>query len=326
MTDGAGGCADPRTRGVNRAHRPTDRPAARRLPGGSVRCRCRSGNGGDAFAATQHRPKPDHRVGPVRRRLHGQPARLRLLGDLQGASACSLAGRTCAPATATTRRACTTPRSARACWPRCRPTSTTGAVRSSTTRPTWPQRIYLVRRHSDFTVGPNPMKRRGHQYAEQRRSRRPTSSTSSVPAPRHVFPTDFDATGNNACGTARRPIISNCGYDGARAVFTKFYGRSIARNNAPAAVNYIEFNQTAFTTNPGHGADRLGVRPGRLRCRRRCRFHVALHGCQQGYATIGDKFLRTPATRAGPTPTASSCCSRRRGWTAAAATRRPAAR
>src|SRR6185436_19198961 len=85
------------------------------------------------------------------------------------------------------------------------------------------QKIYMFVGTSDSTVGPNPMNALQTQY-----------TNNGVPAGNlvhvqrastaHVFPTDFDSTGNNACNTAASPYISNCGYDGAKAVLQHFYG------------------------------------------------------------------------------------------------------
>ncbi|MEP7100630.1 MAG: hypothetical protein ABI781_08985, partial [Burkholderiales bacterium] len=84
----------------------------------------------------------------------------------------------------------------------------------------------------------------------------------------------------------------NCGYDGAKAALTKFYGTLSARNNAPAASNYIEFDQTAFSANPGLAATGWVYVPASCAGGASCKLHVALHGCQQNYATIGDKFVK----------------------------------
>ena len=76
------------------------------------------------------------------------------------------------------------------------------------------QKVFLFVGTSDSTVGPNPMNAVKTQY-----------TNNGVPASNldylqragtaHVFPTDFDATGDNACGTTASPYIANCGYDGA---------------------------------------------------------------------------------------------------------------
>jgi poly(3-hydroxybutyrate) depolymerase len=154
------------------------------------------------------------------------------------------------------------------------------------------QKVYLFVGSSDFTVGPNPMAALRTQY-----------TSNGVPAANmeyvqragtaHVFPTDFDATGNNACSSSASPYISNCGYDGAKAVLTKLYGTLNARNNAPAAANYIEFDQRAFTANPGMAPTGWVYVPANCASGSQCRVHVALHGCQQSYGKIGDKFIRS---------------------------------
>ena len=115
------------------------------------------------------------------------------------------------------------------------------------------QKIYLFVGTSDYTVGPNPMAAAQTQYGNNGVSSANLLSVSRANTA-HVFPTDFSGTGDNACGTSASPYISNCGYDGAKAMFTHFYGTLNPRNDAPAAGNYIEFDQAAFTTNPGMAA------------------------------------------------------------------------
>jgi poly(3-hydroxybutyrate) depolymerase len=153
------------------------------------------------------------------------------------------------------------------------------------------QKIYMFVGTSDFTVGPNPMNAVQTQYTN---NGVPAANLDYVQraSTAHVFPTDFDSTGNNACSSTASPYISNCGYDGAKAAFTKFYGALNARNNAPAAGNYIQFDQTAFTTNPGMASTGWVYVPANCAAGATCRLHVALHGCQQNYDTIGDKFVK----------------------------------
>ena len=154
------------------------------------------------------------------------------------------------------------------------------------------QKVFLFVGSSDTTVGPNPMNALRTQY-----------SNNGVPAANlefvqrastaHVFPTDFDASGNNACSSTASPYIANCGYDGARAVLSRLYGTLNARNNAPAAANYIEFDQTGFTaTNPGMAATGWLYVPANCAAGTRCRLHVALHGCKQDTGSIGQQFVR----------------------------------
>jgi poly(3-hydroxybutyrate) depolymerase len=154
------------------------------------------------------------------------------------------------------------------------------------------QKIFMFVGTSDSTVGPNPMNALQTQY-----------TNNGVPAGNllhvqrsgtaHVFPTDFDSTGNNSCSSAASPYISNCGYDGAKAVLQHFYGTLNPRNNAPAAGNYIEFDQTAFSSgNPGMASTGWVYVPQNCKDGAQCKVHVSLHGCQQSYSKIGDKYIK----------------------------------
>ncbi len=153
------------------------------------------------------------------------------------------------------------------------------------------QKVYMFIGSSDTTVGPNPMNAARTQYSSNGVTAANLEFVQRA-STAHVFPTDFDATGNNACSSTGSPYISNCGYDGAKAVLSKFYGTLNARNNAPATGNYIEFDQRAFTSNPGMAPTGWLYVPANCASGAQCRVHVALHGCLQSYAQVGDKFIR----------------------------------
>ncbi len=153
------------------------------------------------------------------------------------------------------------------------------------------QKVYMFVGNSDTTVGPNPMNAAQTQYTNNGVTAANLDYIKRD-STAHTFPTDFDSTGNNACGSTASPYVSNCGFDGAKAVLTKFYGTLNARNNAPASANYIEFDQTAFTTNPGMASTGWLYVPANCAAGATCKLHVALHGCVQNYATIGDKFVK----------------------------------
>lgn len=154
------------------------------------------------------------------------------------------------------------------------------------------QKIYLFVGTSDYTVGPNPMNAVQTQYANNGVPAANLSYTQRS-GTAHTFPTDFDSTGNNSCSSTASPYISNCSYDGAKAALSAFYGTLSARNDAPAAANYIQFDQTPYTAN-NLGMDSTGwvYVPASCAGGTQCKLHVALHGCAQTQGQIGDKFVK----------------------------------
>jgi poly(3-hydroxybutyrate) depolymerase len=151
------------------------------------------------------------------------------------------------------------------------------------------QKIYLFTGTKDNTVGVNPMLAVQEQYSA---NGVPSVNLIQAANTGHVFPTDFTSAGNNPCSTSFTPYISNCSYDGAKAVLSQFYGALQPRNNAPAAANYREFNQREFTSNLGMADTGWVYVPATCAADAKCKLHVAFHGCTQNYATIGDKFVK----------------------------------
>lgn len=151
------------------------------------------------------------------------------------------------------------------------------------------QQVYLFTGTKDTTVGVKPMQALQQQYLD---NDVPQVSLVQSNNTAHVFPTDFNAVGNNPCGVSLPPYIANCRYDGAKAVLSKFYGALNPRNNAPAASNYLEFNQREFTNNLGMANTGWVYVPASCAARTRCKLHVVMHGCTQNYATIGDRYLK----------------------------------
>ena len=153
------------------------------------------------------------------------------------------------------------------------------------------QKIYMFVGTSDSTVGPNPMNGLQTQYTNNGATSANLQYVQRS-GTAHTFPTDFDSTGNNSCGTAASPYISNCSYDGAGAVLSKIYGSLNARNNSPASSNYYEFDQTPYiASNPGMASTGWVYIPAACNGGTQCRLHVALHGCQQSTDKIGTKFV-----------------------------------
>jgi hypothetical protein len=105
----------------------------------------------------------------------------------------------------------------------------------------------------------------------------------------HAFVTDdFGAT----CLTKAPPFINNCQFDLAGALLQHLYGTLNARN--PGTLNGIlaEFDQSAFVTGHGMAATGWVYVPKTCAAGALCRVHVALHGCKQNAADVGDAFVR----------------------------------
>jgi hypothetical protein len=155
------------------------------------------------------------------------------------------------------------------------------------------QRIYLFSGTNDTTVGLHVTDQvyqlyvgTGHFVAAAQVKYDNTNSAV------HTFPTDFDASGDNACNVSILPYISNCRFDGAGTALQWIYGQLNARNDGTLGGTLIRFDQTEFIAS-GHGMDSAGwlYLPAACAAGRQCRLHVALHGCLQGYSSIGADFL-----------------------------------
>src|SRR4051812_33684500 len=84
------------------------------------------------------------------------------------------------------------------------------------------QKVFTWVGGSDYTVGPNPMAAVKTQY-QNNGVTAANLSANQLASAGHTFPADFAGAGDNACGTTASPYVSNCGYDGAGAMFRHFY-------------------------------------------------------------------------------------------------------
>ena len=106
----------------------------------------------------------------------------------------------------------------------------------------------------------------------------------------HAHITDNYGSG---CSTTQSPYINNCGYDGPGLLLAQIYGPLNARNTGTLSGRLIQFDQSQFLTSPGSKSmDSSGWAyvPAACASGEPCRVHIALHGCQQGQATLGDKY------------------------------------
>ncbi len=153
------------------------------------------------------------------------------------------------------------------------------------------QRVFLFVGDRDATVGTRPVEALRTQYRSN------GVGTDALDVVRragvaHVFPTDFDATGNARCDQSESPFIANCGYDGAGAVLAHLYGPLKPRNDAPRDAGFRRFDQSAFGTSNGLAGTGWLYLPAACAAGATCRLHVALHGCRQNETRIGERYVR----------------------------------
>ena len=155
------------------------------------------------------------------------------------------------------------------------------------------QKIYIFTGTGDTTVGQSVTNQVNNLYVTTGHFvaagnvRYDHSSNAS-----HTFPTDFNSTGNNSCTSSLSPYISNCSFDGAGTALQWMYGTLNARNNGTPTGSFVQFDQTEFLA--GNGMDTTGWAyvPAACATGTLCKLHVALHGCLQGYQSIGDKYIK----------------------------------
>ena len=106
---------------------------------------------------------------------------------------------------------------------------------------------------------------------------------------RHTMPTDsFE---REVLSPHRDPYIDNVGYDAAGRLLEHLYGPLKRRKSARGAL--MRFNQAQFIQLPQlYGMDSVGYvyYPTAALQGRRCKLHVALHGCEQYHGKLGLLF------------------------------------
>ncbi len=104
--------------------------------------------------------------------------------------------------------------------------------------------------------------------------------------------------GEVACGTAASPYMIACNkgarpYDSVKTWMTQFFGRLEPRNDGPARGTLRRFDQTEFGATAANSLDTNGYVFVPAACARgaSCGLVLALHGCLQNQALIGQKFV-----------------------------------
>lgn len=152
-------------------------------------------------------------------------------------------------------------------------------------------RVYLFSGSEDATVTRPVMDAAGAFYREAGIARRDIRYVTDVPAG-HGF---LAVGGPVPCGETEPPFINDCGVDQAGDILAFLYGDLGAPGEADPA-RLMVFDQVAFLPEAErHGMDRQGFVyvPERCASGRRCRLHIAFHGCEQTPDQIGDRFART---------------------------------
>ena len=104
--------------------------------------------------------------------------------------------------------------------------------------------------------------------------------------------------GEVPCGTAASPYMIACEYEGkpydSEAAWLKvLLGSLQPRNNGPLQGSLMRFDQTEFGAAASNSMDTSGTVfvPKACAAGAQCGFILALHGCLQTHAVIGDKFV-----------------------------------
>jgi len=155
------------------------------------------------------------------------------------------------------------------------------------------QRVYILTGKDDITVGPNITRQVKRLYVDAGGFVAGKNvKYVELDGVMHTFPTDFNRAGDSPCNFSSLPYISNCQYDGAGDALQWIYGTLNPPNTGRLGGSLLAFDQTPYIR-LGIGMDSTGwlYVPASCAAGRRCGLHVALHGCEQAYATIGAYFL-----------------------------------
>jgi hypothetical protein len=156
------------------------------------------------------------------------------------------------------------------------------------------QRIWMFSGTKDSVV-PTPVMDDLHTYYRHYIGAANISYRKDVRA-EHAIPTDGFG---NECDKLGKPYISNCRFDAAGELLQWIHGALNPKNTGGPGGQFLSFDQSEFMHDGRareHGMADSGVVYVPAACDRggprKCRLHVAFHGCQQSSAMIGDQFIR----------------------------------
>ncbi|MEO3820970.1 PHB depolymerase family esterase [Plantactinospora sp. B24E8] len=102
--------------------------------------------------------------------------------------------------------------------------------------------------------------------------------------------------GTGGCSVTASPYLNNCGTDPQNALLRKLLGSVSAPNTGPLGGSLVSFNQSTFATTGSAATLSMGGTgfvyvPSACASGQSCRLLVALHGCLQGYSSVGTAFV-----------------------------------
>jgi poly(3-hydroxybutyrate) depolymerase len=95
------------------------------------------------------------------------------------------------------------------------------------------------------------------------------------------------------CTASGGKYVNNCGYDAAGLLLEHIYGALNPKNTGTLSGTIVQFNQSAFYAYPADismAATGYAYVPASCAAQQPCRVHIALHGCQQNAAAVGNAF------------------------------------
>lgn len=151
------------------------------------------------------------------------------------------------------------------------------------------QPIYLYSGQFDTVVNRGVVEKLEQMYQQVAPSSNITTEFSILSE--HCLPTlDF---GNN-CLLLESPYINKCNYDGAGAALKAIYHGALKPSTSANNNNIITLNQQSFIpkgrSTVGVAQNAFAYIPTNCQSGSLCGLHVAFHGCNQGYATIGNDY------------------------------------
>lgn len=148
------------------------------------------------------------------------------------------------------------------------------------------QRVFLFSGTWDSVVHPGVVEKLAQYYAAIGIPKENIEMNFDVPAQHSIVSDDF----GNWCKILGEPFINNCGFSVAGAILNSTYG-DMNPPEEPLSGNLLSFSQDEYGKAPGLAPQGFVYVPSSCQSGKRCRLHIAFHGCQQEHERVGDAFV-----------------------------------